>query len=381
MTSRICILGAGHGGLALAEHFANLNNQVTLCADSKHLGFSQFVKNNNNTIVSINHVVGTLNTTKIYNVTNDYKVALADSDIIFIVTPSYAHESIFLGLLPYIESRHKIITLAGNFSTIIFHNLLIKHNIHTRCLLADISSLPYACRVNSSGYTVDIFGVKNQMGLAAIPAKRTLETVNLLNQFFPTKLIAYKNPIEIGLNITSGISHPISALFNAGRIGKNKESFYFYKEGISEHTAVLLEQLDADRQQIGNLYNFDLPKYTELMNQFYGNKYPTIYDFFTKTPVHNAQKLCPSSLAERYITQDVPYVIVAWYTLGKMMGFESTIMRNIIELSSMINKTNYFESGLNQDKLIFPVHISVSDFITNIESGCLKCFPKNIANF
>ena len=377
---KITIIGAGHGGLALAAHFTYHNVQVTLCAEPPHTGFSQQVLNNNNTVILKDHVNKTISTspsiayTKIYSVTNDYKVGLENSDIIFIVTPSFAHEDIFRKILPYITSEHKILTLAGNFSSIIFNNILQTSNIHTKCLLADISSLPYACRTDKTGCTVDVFGIKKQMGIAAIPAKRTTELKNLLDPVFPTKLIPYQNPLEIGLNITSGISHPISAIFNAGRIGQGKEEFYFYKEGISEHTSVLLEQLDNDRQHIGSLYNLKLPKYIELMEEFYGNRYDSIYEFFTKTPIHNAQKLCPKSLAERYISQDVPYVIVPWYTLGKAMGFESIIMRNIIELSSMMNKKDYMNLGVNKDK-IMPVHSSIKNFIHSIENGCLQCFP------
>jgi opine dehydrogenase len=114
------------------------------------------------------------------------------------------------------------------------------------------------------------------------------------------------------------------------------------------------------------------------MAEFYGNKYSSIYDFFTQTPVHNARKLCPSSLSERYISQDVPYVIVPWYTLGKVMGFESTVMRNIIELASIINKTDYLASGLNKEKLM-SVNSSVKNFINNMENGCLHCFPSEAA--
>ncbi len=372
---KISIIGAGHGGLALAAHFSKQNNQITLCADLDHPGFSSFIKLNNNTIHINDHVNQQKFQTTIHQLTYDYAQALSNSEFIFIVTPSFAHEAIFKKLLPFITSSHKIITLAGNFSSIIFNNTLQKENIHSKCILADISSLPYACRVDDTGYSVDIFGIKNTMGIASIPASRTDELLKKLDNIFPTKLSSYKNPIQLGLNITSGISHPISALFNAGRIGQNKDLFYFYKEGISEHTSILLEQLDNDRRHIGNLYNFQLPSYLTLMSEFYGNKFPSIYDFFTKTPIHNAQKLCPRSLSERYISQDVPYVIVPWYCLGKLMGFESIIMRNIIEIASMINKIDYLAQGLNQNKLIAS-HASVDNFIQNIESGCcLQCFP------
>ncbi len=371
---KISIIGAGHGGLALAAHFATYGAQVTLCAELDHLGFSKAVINNGNNITIKNHITNKLTTATIFEVTHDYKTALYNSDIIYIVTPSFAHEVVFIKVLPYIENRHKIITLAGNFSSIIFNNILQKSDIHKQCLLADISSLPYACRVDSTGSTVDIFGIKNQMGIAAIPALRTNEILESLRKNFPTKLMAYKNPLELGLNITSGISHTIPAIFNAGRIGKGKEKFYFYREGVSEHTSVLLEQLDHDRQYIGSLYNLKLPKYLDLMDEFYGNRYQSIYEFFTKTPVHNAQKLCPNSLSERYVSQDIPYVIVPWYVLGKAKGFESVIMRNLIEIASLINNKDYLNIGLNEEKLM-PINSYSSDFIYGIERGCIRCFP------
>lgn len=373
----IAIIGAGHGGVALAAHFTKYMNKVTICADKSHPGFSEAIIKNDKYITVRNHVNDSNNIIKIHNITSSYQEALSTAEWIFIVTPAFAHEQVFSNMLPHLKrNKHKIVTVAGNFSTIIFNNILQKSGIHKKCMLFDVSSLPYACRVDKTGCGVDIFGIKNKMGISGIPSSMVSEAADILNNVFPTRLIPYKNSLEVGLNITSGISHPIPALFNAGRIGSNKEDYYFYKEGISEHTNVLLEQLDNDRRYIGSLYDLNLPSYIDLMHEFYGNKYESIYDFFSNTPVHNAQKLCPSSLSERYISQDVPYVIVPWYTLGLMKGYDSKIMRNIIEISSMINRTDYFATGINKKK-IMSVYSSVNNFIKNIEHGCLQCFPSS----
>jgi opine dehydrogenase len=367
---KITIIGAGHGGLALAAHLARQGCRVTLCADAEHPGFIHKVMANDGEIELMGRETGIA---RIAHLTHNYAEAVSHTQLIILSTPSYAHEPVFRKLLPFLKSDHIVITLAGNFSAIVLNSILNAQGHHQHCTLADISSLPYACRVDETGYRVQIMGIKKQMGIATLPAHKAPGLQKSIQRVFPTQLIPYQNVLEIGLNITSGISHPISALFNAGRIGSDKPSFYFYKEGISEHTAVLLEQLDADRRAIGKAYGLSLSPYLQLMEEFYGNKFDNIHEFFQKTPVHNQQKLCPRSLQERYIGQDVPYVIVPWYCLGKKVGLESTLMRNIIEISSLINDTDYLAEGRNHQALGLD-GFSIQDYIAMIEgSDCDLC--------
>lgn len=337
----ITIIGCGHGGQALAYDLTKKGCQVTLCALPEHPGASTALK-----VSSEITCTGMLNgTAKIHLVTTNLQEAIQPADIIFFVVPSFAQEQVLLACLPYFKNDQWIVTLEANFACLAYTDLLKRINYDKTLYFADISTLPYACRSSEPG-KVHILGIKKKMGIAAIPSEKTLFIADILNEIFPSELVPYSNIIEIGLNSLSGILHPAVTLCNAGRIGKDE--FYFYKDGISPAVSHLLEDLDKERRKIGELYDLNLPYCMDIEEEFYGFKYETIYDFFANSQIHSGTfTLCPSSLKERYISQDIPYVIVPWYSLGLALGYEARNMRNLIDLASTLNRTDYLAKGRN----------------------------------
>lgn len=336
---KITIIGCGHGGQALAAHLALLNNNVTIYADERHAGYLHEI--NSNTISLEGKVNGIA---KIDCLTTDIELALQDAQVIYLSLPTNAHLPQFKKILPFLKSGQIVIALAGNFSSIYFYKELVKYGKEHDIYLADVASLPYACRASKAG-EVNIIDVKHKVDIAAMPAKNTAYIKDKISGHFPCELRQSSNILEMGLNITSAISHPAIMVTNAGRIGKGEQDFYFYKEGISQDVANIVEALDVDRIKIGQKYGFQLPSYLEIMNGYYSYNYTSYYDFFTKSQVHNKLKLCPTSVRDRYISQDIPYVMLPWYSLGLYVGYESNAMKSLIYLSSVLNDTCYFSQG------------------------------------
>jgi opine dehydrogenase len=56
-------------------------------------------------------------------------------------------------------------------------------------------------------------------------------------------------------------------------------------------------------------------------------------------------------MQDRFIVQDVPYVLVPWYELGAKVGIHSSAIKSIIDLASIVNATNYMETGRNLRRL------------------------------
>lgn len=337
----ITIIGCGHGGQALAYDLTKKGVDVTLCALPDHPGATEQLSKNP-VITCTGELEGSC---KLYKVTTNIPEALSLAEIVFFVVPSFAQEQVLLACLPYFKSQQWIVTLEANFASLSYSDLMQRFNYDKSLFFADISTLPYACRSNKPG-EVHILGIKQKMGIAALPHEKTSEIIDKLKNIFPSELIPYHNSIEIGLNSLSGILHPAVTLFNAGRIGKDE--FYFYKDGISPAVAYLLEELDKERRKIGELYELNLPYCMDIEEEFYGTKYDTIYDFFANSQIHSGKfTLCPGSLKERYISQDIPYVIVPWYSLGQAVGYEARIMKNLIEMASTLTKVDYLAKGRN----------------------------------
>jgi opine dehydrogenase len=53
----------------------------------------------------------------------------------------------------------------------------------------------------------------------------------------------------------------------------------------------------------------------------------------------------PENLKDRFVTEDVPYGMVLISTLGEMLGVPTPTHNAVIQLTSVINRTNYWKSG------------------------------------
>ena len=335
----ISIIGCGHGGQALAAHLTLLGHSITLYADEPHPGDLHGI--HAHTITLTGRIKAT---TTLTAMTTDIEMAVRNADIIYLSLPTHSHLPQFRKMLPFLVDNQIIVSLAGNFSALYLYRELRRQPHAPAIHIADTASLPYACRAHRPGH-VEIIEIKRSMQLAAMPAKSTPFIMTKLSASFPCKLSASTSVLELGLNITSAISHPTVMITNAGRIGEGQAEFYFYKEGIGASTARLIQALDNDRINIGQRYGLQLPSYLDNMNSFYGYDFSTIHGFFTQSPAHNALKLCPASVNNRYLTQDIPYVMLPWYSLGLHAHYDSAVMKSLITLSSLLNDTCYFSQG------------------------------------
>jgi opine dehydrogenase len=344
--TRIAVLGCGNGGQALAAHLSLQGCDVALYADPQHAKALNAIQT-----TQYIEVYGAIQgKAYIHLLTTDLKLALNERDVIYVVLPTFAHEATFTQMLPFLQKKQTVVTLASNFSSLAYLELQKTYDIYPECTLVDTPNLPYACRADSPGL-VNIMAIKQSLAIASLPSIHTQQVINQLQNHFPTQLTAGKNVLELGLNMSNGICHPVIALLNAGRIGEDKESFYFYKDGITPAIAQLLETIEGDRLEIGRRLGLALPGFLEIMADYYGYRYNSIYEFFRQSPVHNAQQLCPKSLETRYIIEDIPYVLVPWFNLGLLSGYRSSALEAIIQLASQIMQKDYLNKGRNLSRM------------------------------
>lgn len=342
MTHKISILGSGHGGIALAAHFSLIKHQVLLWSHKDHA-----TKINGLIDGTGIEVTGCFEGfTHVYKATQDLCEAIDFAEYIFICLPANTHEKIFEEALPYFKSKQKIIIMPGNYSSLFLGDLIKKNQIKKEISVFETNNFPYACRADNFGH-VEVLGIKNVLGIAALELQDTENYINEISQLLPNKLKKYQNVLHLGFEFTAGITHPVNALFNSARIDNQDLDFYFYKDGISQKTCKIIEKIDEERIEISKMYGFRSQNYLEIMREFYNFDFKNIYQFFKKSTTHNKERLVPTSLEHRYITQDIPFVLVPWYSLGKKKNFTAKTMENVINLFSIMNSENYFQSGRN----------------------------------
>ncbi|WP_159084487.1 NAD(P)-binding domain-containing protein [Dongshaea marina] len=164
---KITVIGCGHGGQALAAHLSLLDHQVTLYADEKHPGYLHQIKDRQITLEGA--IEGKAS---IHRLTTNIKDAVRDAQIIYLSLPTDAHFQQFKKMLKFLDEGQLVVTLAGNYSSIYFYQEMVRVAKHKKVLLADLASLPYACRTENPG-RVYVIDVKKEVSIAAMPALDT----------------------------------------------------------------------------------------------------------------------------------------------------------------------------------------------------------------
>jgi len=343
---KIAILGCGNGGQALAGHLTLMGHQVSLYAHPNHPGAMPSLQEQGGVYLT-GAVTGFA---KISNITMDLQICVRDADVILMALPAFASDEVFQALLPFLQKGQIVVNLAGYFSAIFQHQRLLKSPYEKDILLAESTSFPYACRSDNKG-TVNVVAIKDFVGIATVPKEAIASLMTTLSDIIPCPLRAKSSVLEVGMYNTSGIGHTPAILFNAARIG-NKDEFYFYKEGISEETANVMMRLDKERVEIGRQLGYQIPKHYEVLNDYYGYHYKSILDYFKNSTIHNSIKFFPTSTQTRYVLEDVPFILVPWYTIGKSLGFEAKGIKTLIDAMSLLHDRDYMEEGREFDEAL-----------------------------
>lgn len=120
---------------------------------------------------------------------------------------------------------------------------------------------------------------------------------------------------------------------NAGRVEYSRGDFYFYEEGVTPGVCNAISGVDRERRQVGRALGFELPVVDEA---FFlagfgprGDLWSTINGSRMLT-----QLRAPGELNTRWLTEDVPYGLGAWSSLGRQLGVATPLMDGLVALAS-----------------------------------------------
>lgn len=352
--NKITIVGGGNGGLTAAYHFSKMGNSVCIYDTSVFDKQIKAIKQSGG-IRALEELNGLPlkypGFEEITKATNNPKEAAEFSDIIFMICPSFAQEPLFLQILPYLKNGQTIVLMPGNYGGLVLNNL--KNSLGKKDLelnFVDCISIPWACRIHGSA-TVCIMGEKQFLPMSVFPSKSAKTLLPILSEIFPIPIELLHDPICAGLeNINFG-GHPLMTTLSIGLLENFDGDFTYYKDCCSPATAKVAAKMDCERTLVGKAYRIGLRTELEAMNSLYDTDCKSVYEFNRASSTHGKIKNAPNSSKSRYITEDVPYLLVPCYCLAKLAGLRVPIVESIISLTSAMNDENYFESGRTLEKM------------------------------
>jgi opine dehydrogenase len=338
-----CVLGAGHGGLAMAAHLALTGCKVNLFnRTDAHI---EFVRARGGIDAD-----GEVNGLASLNVVSSNPAeAMDDCDVLMVVVPATAHRNIAQIIAPYIKDGQILVLNPGRTGGALEVAKVIREkNTHVHPYIAEAQTLLYAARATNPGQ-VHIFGIKNSVPLATLPAYHITDILPVIRKALP-QFVPGDNVLKTSLDNIGAVFHPAITILNAGRIEDTHGDFEYYVEGVTPAVAKVLEAIDAERVAVAAALGIRANTAREWLYLAYDAAGKTLHDAMKANAGYSGIK-APGTIEHRYISEDVPASLVPIASIGQMLGVSTPNTQAIIRLASVMHGVDYWAEGRTVERL------------------------------
>ncbi len=339
---QVAVLGAGHGGQAMAGHLA-LQGVAVNVYNRSSARLAAMQEQGGVYVEGVVKGFGRLRT-----ITSDLATALADAELIMVVVPASAHRQIAQACAPHLRDGQIIILNPGRTGGALeFAATLRAKGCTAQIKLAETQTLVYSCRQVVPG-RVRILSLKRCLLLAALPAADTDEVLCAVGQLYP-QFVPAANVLETSFSNIGAVFHPILVIFNANRIEAG-ERFLFYHD-ITPALARFLEAVDGERLAVARAFGIQVESASEWLTHAYeGVTGRDLYEKIRSVPAYQ-EAIAPTSLDDRYLTEDIPTGLIPLIAFAELAGAPMPISRAIVRIAGTLLERDFWAEGRNLKRL------------------------------
>lgn len=338
-----CVMGAGHGGLAMAGHLGLMGFDVRLFNRTR-ARLEPVLARGGIQLEGVD-VSGFGPVTAASNHAGDL---LPGSDVIMVVVPGTAHRFMAEQCAPHLRDGQTVVLNPGRtFGALAFALALKELGCTADVTIAETQTFIYASRVVGPGQA-KIFGVKNSIPLATVRAHRIPQCLDMVRKAFP-QFVPGDSVFKTSFNNIGAVFHPVLMLLNTGWV-EDPADFEFYYQGTTEAVAVILEALDAERVAVAAALGFQALTAREWLYFAYDAVGKNLHGAIHANPGYRGI-LAPHRMDMRYLTEDIPCSLVPMSSLAKKFAVETPVMDAFITLASTMHQKDYRKEGRTVESL------------------------------
>lgn len=357
----VTILGAGHGGLALAAYLARQGHRVSLWNRSPE----RLAAVRENRGIRLSTPTSTDGHAPIAVATTNMAAALAGTRLVLVAVPASGHAEVARACAPYLRDGHAVLLLPGRTGgSLEFRRALDASGCRARILLGEANTFPLAARTVAPAAAV-VFGVKHEVAAASLPAVRTSALLAAFRPLLPM-LRPVRSVLHTGFANLGAILHPVITLLNADRILR-RDAFDFYAEGVTSDVADVLQAADTERLRIARAYGVAVPSLTAWIGQTYGHHADTVHAAVSGNPAYKGIT-APTTVVHRYLLEDVPTGLIPLMELGRAAGLSTPTLERLIERASGLLGEEAWQQARTLDALGLD-GLNTTEIQTFIERG------------
>jgi hypothetical protein len=293
------------------------------------------------------------------------------SDIVLLVLPAFAHESMLRQIAPFLDENAWVgaMPARGGLDYAAAH--VLEQQGRDDVTLLGLQTLPWACRIREYGQVVHVLGVKKAVDAASRPAAKIDQIAPLLERMLGLSVGPVANGLALTLANTGQLIHPgiMYAHFAAwnGRLFPGDDIPLFY-HGLSEEGAQVLTELSAEVQSICARLEpaLDLSAVRSLKAWLLRSYSDAVVDpsslrsaFVTnrayaglKAPV---KEVSPGQFAPdfhaRYLAEDVPFGLAVSRAIARLANVETPTMDKVITWAGTRLGKDYLNRNVSEARI------------------------------
>lgn len=345
---KIAVLGAGHGGQAMAADLTISGHEVRFAAIAEH--------SKNLTVIKAFggiYVEGVTSSgkppgfAKIDMITTDVAAAINGAEVIMVVVPAFGQEIYMREIINHGEKGQIVVFNPGKFASLYFARLLKNAGRYGDFIISETDNLIYAAKMSGPGH-VRIKACKTDLYYAAFPSVDTALGLSKLLYLFP-QFTPAKNVLQTSIDDTGITLHVITTLMNTSRIeqmGPYRNSHYDITPSIGK----VITKVDEERLLVSKTLRYETMSFCESFEMCYGVKGKNAYDVIMSVQAYNVQT-SPDGLKHRYISEEVPFGLVPIASIARIAGIKTPGIDCFIQLASMANEIDYWSDGRSAETM------------------------------
>ncbi|HNT36118.1 MAG TPA: NAD/NADP octopine/nopaline dehydrogenase family protein [bacterium] len=338
-----CVLGAGHGGMAMAGHLSLMGCKVHLFNRTPERLAPVLARGG---IEVTGQVEGFA---PVHLITSDPQDAVQDADVLMVVVPATGHRSIVEAIAPHVKDGQILVLNPGRTGgSLEAARILRERNPKTRVFIGEAQTLLYASRVTNPGL-VHILRIKNSVPIATLPAYDVTDILPVIHKALP-QFVPGDNVLKTSFDNIGAVFHPAITILNAARIEESHGDFEYYTEGVSHAVASVLEAIDAERVAVAGALGIRANTAREWLYLAYDAAGRTLLDAMHANTGYAGIK-APRTVQHRYITEDVPASLVPLASIGDMLNVPTPTIHAMIHIASIMHGTDYWAEGRTAESL------------------------------
>jgi len=340
---KFCVLGAGHGGTAMAGHLAIMGFDVNLY----NRGRKRLRAITHRKGIKVEGEVKGFG--KVSITSNNIQECIENADILMVAVPANGHRYIAETAAPYLKENQIVILNPGRTGgTLEFLHILKKQGLKKFPFLAETQTFIYASR-SIGPAQAKIFSIKNSVPLATLPAYWIPGILKIINRAYP-QFIPGDNIFKTSLDNIGAIFHPALTILNAAWIEETHGDFEYYIQGASLSVCEVLEKLDRERLDVAAALGIKAMSARNWLYTAYSATGKNLYESIHDNPGYLGIK-APDRLHHRYIDEDVPMSLVPIASLGDMLRVDTTTIKTIIHIASIMRGKDFWKEGRTVESL------------------------------